>query len=155
MAHFVTAIRLQLCSFFLFFFHARFFTLTRVNECCRRDDHRVPRGWATTWSNSIDRKGNSKLLLKVKTIFFSLSSIFFSILGWRIGIDPNLIEPSLPTTTISINDRSPNCPWTDARDIQIDLPVEFSALLRWPATKDNFVLVEIIIGETIELKLLV
>lgn len=41
------------------------------------------------------------------------------------------------------------------RDIQIDLPVGFSALLRWPATKDNFVLVEIIIGETIELKLLV
>lgn len=38
------------------------------------------------WSNSIDRKGDPKLL-KVKTIFFLFLLYFF--FGWRMGIDPS------------------------------------------------------------------
>lgn len=45
------------------------------------------------WSNSIDRKGDPKLL-KVKTIFFLfLLYFFFFILDWRMGIDPSRSNP--------------------------------------------------------------
>lgn len=42
------------------------------------------------WSNSIDRKGDPKLL-KVKTIFFLFLLYFF--FGWRMGIDPSRSNP--------------------------------------------------------------
>lgn len=42
------------------------------------------------WSNSIDRKGDPKLL-KVKTIFFLFLLYFF--FGWRMRIDPSRSNP--------------------------------------------------------------